>query len=213
MAILAPTGVSIDTRPVSIEFVLDETGSMSRVKNPTIGGFNEYLTEQQSQPGACQMTLTKFEGGRLVTPYQDLDLPFVPKMTPQTFNPGGGTNLFDAIVARIEARKTLLASWTVQPSVLLVVMTDGQDNLSRYNVANVRPMIEQVQSEGWTCVYLGADQNALSIGSALGFLPGNIKSFASAEMEETMRGLSAATTVYRSAVTSGATSTTCKNFF
>jgi hypothetical protein len=198
------------TNIVSIEFVLDETGSMNRCKNATIGGFNEYLSEQRDQSGLCQMTLTKFEGGNLVTPYEDLDLGFVPEMTTSTFLPAGGTNLFDAIIARVQARRAAIKDWTVEPNILLVVMTDGGDNISRNTVAEVRSLIDQVQLDGWTCVYLGADQNALAVGSAMGFRPGNIKSFASAEMQETMRGLSAATTVYR---TAAATGTATKNFF
>jgi hypothetical protein len=197
--------------PVSVEFLLDETGSMSRIKNATIGGFNDYLKEQQDQPGTCQMTLTKFEGGRLVTPYEDLDIGYVPKMTTSTFIPGGMTNLFDAIVERIRRRKEALKSWSVSPNVLLVVMTDGDDNCSKNNINEVRGLIEQVTADGWTCVYLGADQNALYIGQQMGFHPSNIKSFASAEMEETMRDLSNATTVYRTAASKGTAST--QNFF
>ncbi len=195
---------------LSIEFVLDETGSMSRCRNATIGGFNDFLKEQKDVPGVCQMTLTKFEGGKLVTPFEDLDLGYVPTLTSATFVPGGGTNLFDAILARVKARRDAMANWVVKPNVLLVVMTDGDDNMSTNPVTEVRSLVEMVQGDGWTCVFLGADQQALVAGGQMGFQPGNIKSFASAEMRETMRGLSASTTVYRSALATGAQT---KNFF
>lgn len=196
--------LSASSIPVSIEFVLDETGSMSRCKNATIGGFNDFLREQKSVPGACQMTLTKFEGGNLVVPYGDLDIGFTPNLNHASFLPGGGTNLFDAIIARVLARREALKAWSVEPKVLLVVMTDGADNISKSTVGEVASVIRQVSVEGWTCVFLGADQNALRVGEQMGFQPGNIKSFASAEMEQTMQTLSSATTVYR---TSGASST------
>lgn len=198
------------TPPVSIEFVLDETGSMSGCKPATIGGFNDFLKEQRGVPGICQMTLTKFEGGSLVTPYEDLPLGFVPEMNTNTFLPGGGTNLFDAIIARVNARREAIRNWSAEPKVLLVVMTDGGDNISKNTIQEARSVIDTVQTFGWTCVYLGANQNALVVGEAMGFREGNIKSFATAEMRQTMQQLSAATTVYRTAAMSGETQ---KNFF
>lgn len=181
-----------------IEFVLDETGSMGVVHGPTVGGFNDYVDEQRAQPGACKMSLTKFESGNLYTPYEDLDVSLVPMMTDRMFVPGGGTNLYDAIGDRIEALAERLATWTEQPRVLFVVMTDGDDNQSRYfNADRIFRLVTEHREKGWAFAYLGADQDALRIGRDLGFRDGEIKSFASAQIRETMRELSAATTVFR----------------
>lgn len=195
--------------PLCIEFVLDETGSMSLCRAATVGGFNDFLAEQKQIEGECLFTLTKFEGGNLTTPYQDLDIGFVPEMNENMFVPGGITNLYDALGIRIQAVKAKISDWSVQPKVLIVVMTDGGDNASTtYNAKSIHEQVQALEESGqWTFVYLGANQNALSVGSKMGFDEGNIRSFETAEMRETMRDLSAATTVYRAS--GGST----KNFF
>jgi hypothetical protein len=183
---------------ICMEFVLDETGSMSSCANATVAGFNKFVDEQRSVSGLCQMSLSKFEGGNIKTPYEDLELSMVPSMTSKSFTPGGMTNLYDAIGNRITSLEQRIGNWVIAPDVLIVVMTDGSDNSSRtYNMESIRALITAYQARGWTFVYLGADQNALQIAEKLGFQEGNIKSFASKEMEETMSDLSARTTVYR----------------
>jgi hypothetical protein len=184
--------------PTIIEFILDETGSMGVCKDAVVAGFNDYIEEQRSVPGLCQITLTKFEGGKLVTPYQDLDIGLVPLMTDRMFNPGGMTNLYDAIGERIASVQERTRDWSVTPNVLIVVMTDGADNQSRdYSHKAIKSVLWSHQRLGWTCVYLGAQEGAMKIASGLGFKEGNIKCFKQAQMKETMRDLSAATTVYR----------------
>lgn len=192
--------VTPSTTPICIEFVLDETGSMYSCRNQTVGGFNEYLSEQRKVQGECRLTLTKFEGGNLATPYQDLDIQMVPTMTDRMFNPGGATNLYDTIGTRIQSLRTKLSGWTEKPPVLFVVMTDGADNMShQYNTASIKELVRELETQGWTFVFLGAYQSAFSTAEAMGFRPENTRSFETAEMTKTMQGLSAATTVYRAA--------------
>lgn len=187
-----------------IEFVLDETGSMSSCKGATVGGFNDYIDEQRAVPGQCKMSLTKFQGGDLHTPYENLDLGFVPPMTDRMFVPGGMTNLFDAIGDRITTLAKSLETWAEQPNVLFIVMTDGGDNASRsHNAASIARLVGQYRERGWGFAYLGANQNAVTVGTQMGFLPTECRTFETAEMRETMRDLSTGTTVYRTAVASG----------
>lgn len=184
-------------RPTIIEFILDETGSMGSYLLPTISGFNTFIKDQREQDGQGLLTLTKFDTNGLKTPYCDLDLTMVPSLTRETFIPGGGTNLRDAIMTRIEALEARLADWPVQPDVLLVALTDGEDNASRATVEQVRQRIEARQEDGWTFVYLGATGNAIEIASALGFPIGNCKQFEQRATQIAMQSLSNSTTVYR----------------
>jgi uncharacterized protein YegL len=201
-----PIAVNSNETPLCIEFVLDETGSMSRISAQTVAGFNDFLSEQRKLPGECRMSLIKFSGNDLRIPYQDLELNYVPDMNANTFCANGGTNLYDAIGHRASDLDKRLAKWTSLPRVLFVVMTDGQDNTSRmHNHMSIRSIVEKHPE--WTFVYLGADQNALHIGNEMGFPDGNIKSFASNEIRSTMQNLSAATTVFR------ASSTATQSFF
>lgn len=198
--------------PTIIEFILDETGSMASCKNATIAGFNDFLGEQRKQPGNCLLSLTKFDTGGQKTPYVDVNVHMVPNMQDAWFLPGGGTNLRDTIGARLSSLKQRLEGWTTKPNVLVVVMTDGDDNASReFGEATIKAALGAYMEEGWTFVYLGADQDALTTAKRLGFPEGNIKSFASSQMRQTMQTLAAATTAYRA--TRAATSSTETDFF
>lgn len=177
---------------------------MDRHLEPTIGGFNDFLAEQRQGDGLCLLTLTKFEGRNFRTPYTDLDLRMAPDLTPNTFVPGGGTPLRDAIVQRICAMRERLKTWDIKPNVLFVVMTDGEDNQSIMGEQAVRTQIEMALGEGWVTLFYGAHARAEDDARRLGFPPGNIKSFAAAKMRETFRDLSKVTSAFRaSAVPSG----------
>jgi hypothetical protein len=187
-----------------IEFVLDETGSMSCCSRQTVAGFNEYVGEQKNVEGACKMTLTKFESGALNIPYEGLDIGLVPPMTERTFCPGGGTNLYDAIGDRIESLAEQLESWTDKPNVLFVVMTDGRDNQSfRYSPPHIAALVSRYREKGWGFAFLAANQSAHYVGKQMGFLSTECRTYETARMTDTMRDLSSATTVYRAATMAG----------
>jgi hypothetical protein len=183
--------------PTVIEFLLDETGSMSSWHRPTVSGFNAFIKEQRTQSDTCLLTLTKFDTSGLKTPYADIDVSMVPSMTNEMFCPGGGTNLRDAIIERASALEQRLSSWTIRPNVVMVVLTDGEDTSSRRSENEVRNLIKAKEADGWTFVYLGATSNALQIASRLGFQTGNSKQFEATEMEDTMTTLARATTAFR----------------
>lgn len=197
--------------PTIIEFLLDETGSMSGHKAATISGFRSFLGEQRAAQGSALLTLTKFDTyGGFQTPYVDLDVNLVLPLTDETFRPNGGTNLRDALGSRVRALEERIASWQEKPQVLVVLLTDGEDNASReYSEPQVRDMIAAKEAQGWTFVYLGSDANALNNASRLGFQPGNSKKFENQHMHETMETLARATTAYRAT----ATATSSKSFF
>ncbi|RYD42925.1 MAG: VWA domain-containing protein [Verrucomicrobiaceae bacterium] len=181
-----------------IEFLVDETGSMSSYIGGTISGFNTFLDEQKTVPGEARFTLTKFSTYNVVTPYQDLELSMVQPLSAQTFVPSGGTNLYDTMGARIEAIRQRIQDWTVQPRVLFVVLTDGEDNSNHVHRPEVlRTMITGMSAEGWTFVYLGAHGRALQVAHNLGFHTANVKQFDGRAMHQTMTDLSASTKAYR----------------
>lgn len=194
------------TVPTIIEFIIDESGSMGSVVDATISGFQSFLDEQKAAQGSALLSLTKFEGSNLVTPYVDLDVNLVLPLTRLTFVPAGGTNLRDALGSRVRNVEERIKSWTSPPQVLVVLLTDGQDNTSReYSTPQVRDMIAAHEAKGWTFVYLGSDSRALEVAQDMGFQPGNSKKFEINEMHKTMETLSRATTAYRASSTASAT--------
>jgi hypothetical protein len=209
----APVAV-VHPIPTVIEFLLDETGSMSWVKRQCIGGFNDFLKEQRANPGLALLTLTKFDTTGLKTPYVDIDVRQAPDLTWSTFNPGASTNLRDAIIQRSAALADRISKWTVKPHVLFICMTDGHDNASHFAEDVTRTTITANMGVcGWTYAYLGADQNAINIGTRLGFPEGNCKSFASAEMQQALQHVATATTAYRAARAASAETYSSTDYF
>lgn len=205
------TSTSSPKNETLIHFVLDETGSMSWCADATISSFNEYLGTQRTvnDGNTCRVSLTKFsDTGRVIrTPnqtganvrvvYESKDVHSAPQLTRQTYQPNGGTNLYDAIGATIAK---LDASVKENQNVLVVIMTDGEENASReYNAQQIKALVEQRQAKGWTFVYLGANQDAWKVGSTFGLSKGQTLSYNVADMKSTMDTLSMATTSYRSA--------------
>jgi len=201
--------------PTFIEFILDETGSMCSLVNTTVGGFNDFLKEQQAQTGQCLMTLTKFHSSRVRTPYTDLEVQMAPKLSAETFQPDGGTNLRDTIISRIDAAQDRLGALAGEANVVMIVMTDGEDTCSRYTERDVAARLKERMDHGWTFVFLAAYERALPVAEALGFPLGNSKSFARSEVRETMTKVAHATTAYRSTRSSGlvASGTTSSTYF
>lgn len=184
--------------PTIIEFILDETGSMSSCERAVVAGFNDFVSEQQAAGGKCLLTLTKFDTTAIKTPYVDLSVQMVPKMTPNMFQPGAGTNLYDAIEERMVDLTERLSFWENKPNVLFVVMTDGGDNASRTPDTAIRAQIKHMMKEqGWSFVYLGSHSQALEVAKKLGFPSGNSKQFKAVDTRETMQVLAKATKAYR----------------
>jgi hypothetical protein len=54
--------------------------------------------------------------------------------------------------------------------VIFAVMTDGEENSSReYTLPAVKEMVEKQQRDyGWQVLYLGANQDAITVGESLG---------------------------------------------
>jgi hypothetical protein len=193
------------TTPLTlIEFVLDETGSMNSCRDSTISGFNEYVNAQRNEMGDCLLSLTKFDSNSIQNIYTDKPIKEAPFLDRKSYRPDAMTNLYDAIGVRIRALEVRLSEMAVKPSVLFVIMTDGDDNRSlEYTAASIKPLIKEKEDSGWTFVFLGANQDAWAVGRTFGMNHGNTMTYSTANMTKTMATLSTATTAYRNVRASG----------
>ena len=154
-----------------ISVILDRTGSMETIRNDTIGGFNAFLIAQKGAPGLASLTLVQFDSQ---DPYEIVyhfkPLAEVPELTRETFVPRANTPLLDAIGRGINDLEKSLADKTEaeRPSrVVMVLITDGQENASReFRKDQIEKMIKEKQEKAaWQFVFLSADLDA--IGDAL----------------------------------------------
>jgi len=149
-----------------IAVLLDRTGSMEEIRDDTIGGFNAFLAQQQAVPGEATLTLVQFDSQ---DPYEIVHrfraLAAVPPLTRETFVPRASTPLLDAMGRAINDLEQSLAELpdAHKPEhVIMVIITDGQENASReFRKEQITQMIAAKQKAGWQFVFLSADLAAL----------------------------------------------------
>ncbi|MBO0811365.1 MAG: VWA domain-containing protein [Microlunatus sp.] len=187
-----------------IAVLLDRSGSMQTIKSDTEGGFDAFIAEQRKSPGRCDVTLAQFD-----TEYEEV---YVAKplanVPPLHLSPRGGTALLDGIGRLINTTGERLAAMpeTDRPAaVIMVIMTDGQENSSReFDLGSVNRMItEQTDTYGWTFVYLGANQDAIAVAAGLGVAADQAMTYAGRKVDQAFAATSANLTRYREAIAGG----------
>ncbi len=152
--------------------ILDRTGSMESIKQDTIGGFNSYIAAQKSLPTPATFTLVQFDSQ---DPFEVIhkftDIQMVVDLTAQTYMPRASTPLYDAVGRGINDLRAGLGGLpeALRPKkIVMVIVTDGQENASReFTGAQVRKMIADAKEAGWQFVFLSADESAISDSSSL----------------------------------------------
>jgi hypothetical protein len=145
-----------------IIMILDESGSMSNIRDTIIKSVNAFISEQQSlvQDGTT-FSLIKFND-RPTTVIKKTALRDVTQLTSNTYNPMGGTALYDAI-------GTTIASYHEDPHVCLVIVTDGEENASvKYNSATIHSMLEGKKTDSWNVLFLSSDLTAVQQATNVG---------------------------------------------
>ena len=166
-----------------ITVILDRSGSMESIRDDTIGGFNAFLDQQKSEPGLATLTLAQFDTQdpyEIVHKFQPLDK--MPLLTRETFVPRGSTPLLDAMGRGIIDLESSLAGIPEQEKparVVMVIITDGQENASReFTKEQIEKMIKNKQEKNsWQFVFLSADLAAVDDAISHGFSQGSTMSF------------------------------------
>ena len=191
-----------DSSSLSVIFLLDESGSMVSKFDQTISGFNEYLDTLQKEKKKINITLTKFSSRQVEIVYSNIPVSQAHHLTTETYHPNGDTPLYDAIGKTVNKDKS-------NKKTLFVIMTDGEENSStEYRKDTIVSLIKQQETQGWTFVYLGADQNAWGNAQHLGLSHGNVLGYSGHDTYATFQSLSEKTIGY-----SQSRSKTTKNFW
>lgn len=152
-----------------VYFLLDRSGSMQSIKTDTEGGFAAFIDEQRQAPGTCRVTLAQFDNSYEEV-YAELAVADVPALDLQ---PRGGTALLDSmghLITDAGARLAALPDDERPGTVIVAIMTDGHENASReWTHPAIKALVEQQTDQyGWEFMYMGADQDAIEVGAALG---------------------------------------------
>lgn len=203
---LAPQGVKAGFNGTLVAVVIDESGSMSPHVKATLDGFNEYINGQRKAEGSCQVKVNKFEGGNVVDLWGFRDLAKVPTITEEHYRPSGGTNLLDAVGQTITEIDTHLQKFEEKdrPAVLVLIMTDGQENQSRkYSKEAIASMVKDREALDWGFTFMGANIDAFAVGASFGMRAANTMNYSTHATADTFAAAAASTVRYRSAKMAG----------
>lgn len=161
-----PDNTTVTNRHIVI--LMDRSGSMDSCRTDTEGGLRAFLADQNSEfPTGTRVSLYEFDT-EYGTVYENEPLSTVPDYT---LKPRGGTALLDAIgrtITTVKAKRKALPK-ADRPDVIMVIVTDGHENSSHeFSHATVKEMIEKRTGKGWVFVYLGANQDAITVAASMG---------------------------------------------
>lgn len=155
-----------------ITLILDRSGSMGVIRLDTIGGVNTFLEDQKKLPGEATFSLIQFDD-KYEVDYLRKPLAEAEALTEKTYIPRGSTALLDAIgltLASLKEAHAKLPEDERPEKTIVVIQTDGQENASHeYTRAQIKSLIEaQEKDAGWAFIFLGANQDAISVAQGMG---------------------------------------------
>lgn len=152
--------------------ILDESGSMESIKNATISGFNELVQtiqglEKQYPEQKHYISLVTFNGLGIKTHLDKQPVSSLSQINEKTYQPNSMTPLYDAMGIHILKLRVDLAGME-NVNVLVTILTDGEENASReFSGAQVKKIIEEQKSQGWTFTYIGANQDVEKVAAPI----------------------------------------------
>lgn len=160
--------------------ILDESGSMSSIKNTIIQGFNELVQtiqgiEKQFPEQEHFISFMSFNSlGQKLLHFTD-PASNLRQIDDNNYNPASQTPLYDAMGFSISKLKQSLEGQT-NYNVLVTILTDGEENDSKeFSKNDIKKLIEELKQNRWTFTYIGTDHdidkiaNQLSINNTLVF--------------------------------------------
>ncbi|MGZ8177400.1 VWA domain-containing protein [Williamsia sp. SKLECPSW1] len=150
--------------------LLDRSGSMQSIVDDTCGGFDAFIATERDADVESVVSLARFDT-EFETVYTHRPIADVP---PLSLEPRGMTALLDAIGRFVTSIGEDLAARPEDErpgAVTVLVMTDGMENSSReWTIDAVRALIRQQEEQyAWTFVFLGANMDAVDVGTSMGF--------------------------------------------
>jgi len=192
-------------------FVVDQSGSMSGSEGPTIEGFNSQLKtlqelKKESPDNEYIVSVTYFED-EVMDIVKFAAIEEIQLLSRENYRPGGMTALLDGIGKSIEAirRKYDQEIREDLASVVIVILTDGGENASKFYTQNlIAETIKELDATGkWTFSFLGADLDAVSASDNLNIRKENIISFSKGNYDKVMHQMSSSIRNYENMKSAG----------
>ena len=152
--------------------LLDESGSMTSIKNTIIQGFNELV--QTVKGIALQypeqehlISFFTFNGLGIKTLHFCEPVEKLSEIDEKKYQPDAMTPLYDAMgFSFVKLRKELES--ITDFNVLVTILTDGEENSSReYSGEAIKRLVEELSQQRWTFTYIGADHDVERVAAGI----------------------------------------------
>jgi len=163
-----------------IVFIIDESGSMLKIREEIVSSFNEYVEEIKKWSNEMEerVSLVYFSSRVRDPILWNEDVNKLKKIELQDYNPKGLTALNDAIGLSIDGMLKLDDINDPKVSVLYIILTDGLNNHSiKYeHDYQIKEKIKELEKTGrWSFTFLG--KNLDEIEYKYGISKGNMAKF------------------------------------
>lgn len=165
--------------------ILDASGSMECKKSGIIEGFNSFLKSQKSikRPRKAFFSLVQFNSiysynnfqcvnnkNNIIPIYNRVSLNEVKPLNKESYKCDGCTPLYDTVGEVISKSSNILLETKEKPhSVLIVIITDGEENSSvNWKGYQVKNIIDQKKELGWNFMFIGSNQECFKDSNELG---------------------------------------------
>ena len=161
---------TLNENKVALAFTIDRSGSMCSM-NPTeiCGSLNTVIKNQIATDKEILVWFSAFDDSYEMI-HRNINAKNI-TITRDQIEPRGMTALYDAMKNTITSVGEDLAAMTDRPGkVIMVILTDGEENCSQNATrSEVMNMVkEQQEKYSWEFMFLGANQDAIGNGAALG---------------------------------------------
>lgn len=146
---------------IDVMFVFDRSGSCAGTEIDMIRGFNSFIKHEKEKKNNDFITVSLFNQENKIV----YDRASTNKISEFEYQVYGNTALYDSVcegLMRLQENHD-------DTEVIVVIMTDGEDNSSyKYDVNMTKELISSLKNQGWHFIFLGAMDYAKKYASLLG---------------------------------------------
>lgn len=159
---------------VYISMIIDRSGSMASVGKSLIDGTNDFINEQRNLALNNRiptfLNLAIFDNIK-ETIFNFNDILEIEPISEEILYPRNTTRLIDTAVEEIKKLDNVTCNSNYKScNSIFAILTDGFDNCSKnYSSEDLNKLISSAKLKGTTCIFLGANQDAIQMGNKLGF--------------------------------------------
>lgn len=142
--------------------ILDRSGSMQRIRQAAVDGFNETLVgikkaqEKFADTQEHFVSLVTFCSCETCNVFDKVPVGKAHPLSMNDYEPCCSTPLYDAMGFTLTAMHKQIKD-IEDVAVVVTIITDGYENASKeYNGSSIKALVEKLRKEGWTFTYMGA---------------------------------------------------------